>query len=422
MLRNRKIGPLLATALVASNMIGSGIFLLPASLASVGSVTLIGWGIATLGALAVAAVFAKLGQVAPQAGGPCAYATDALGRYVGFQAHWLYWLGAVLGNIAIAIAAVGYLAHFFPTLALPLHTAIAAAAAIWLLTLVNVLGPRFACQVESLTLVVGVIPLALVGTAGWYFFDSEIFRASWNVTQQPLHQVIPSSLVLVFWAFLGLESASIAAAVVENPRRNVPLATLGGVLLAGVIYMAGCGVIMGLIPAATLAKSTAPFADAARLMIGPIAGGLVALAALLKASGTLCGWVLLSAQVSKAGSERQLFPAVFARVDRQGVPVANLLLQAMLMSAIVFATMSPTLNQQFNKLIEVSVILSLLTFVYGCTAIWHFEQPRSYRVVALVAMLFCLTVIVMSGTQLLALTAALIFATCLAYPFFMRKD
>ena len=382
---------------------------------------MIGWALATLGALLVSAVLAKLGQVAPQPGGPCAYAEGALGRYMGFQAYAIYWLCALLGNIAIAVAVVGYLAHFFPTLALPLHAALAATGAIWLLTLANIAGPRFACQLESATLAIGLIPLALVGIAGWWFFDAEIFRASWNITHQPLYAVVPGSLVLVFWAFLGLESASISAAVVDNPQRNVPLATLGGVLVTGLVYTAACGVIMGLIPATQLAKSTAPFADAAQLMVGPLAGSIVALAALLKASGTLCGWVLLTAQVSKAGSDRGFFPAALARVDRDGVPVINLLIQAVLMSGVVFATMSPTLNQQFNKLVAVSVILSLLIYLYGSVAVWQFHI-EGYRVIAMLAMLFCLGVIVMSGTQLLALTAVILLATCLLYPLVLGKE
>lgn len=420
MLRNRKIGLPLATALVASNMIGSGIFLLPATLATVGSVTIIGWGVATLGALLIGAVLAKLGQIAPRAGGPCAYAEAALGRYMGFQSFTLYWLCSVVGNIAIAIAVIGYLAHFFPALAGPLPSAIAATATIWLLTLVNIVGPRFACQLESLTLAVGLIPLVIVGVGGWWYFDAETFRASWNVTSSPLREVVPASLVLVFWAFLGLESVSVGAAVVENPSRNVPLATLGGIVIAGFVYTASCAAIMGLLPAAQLAKSTAPFADAAGLMIGPIAAGLVAAGALLKAAGTLCGWVLLTAQVSKASAERRLFPAIFARTDPHGIPVINLLLQALLMTAIVFATMSPTLNQQFAKLIEVSVIWALLTFVYGLTGTWHFEQAKRYRALAVGAILFCFVVIGMSGTDLLELTAFAIILTVIAYPFFRK--
>src|SRR6204780_4777422 len=150
MIRNRKLGPVLATALVASNMIGSGIFLLPATLASVGSITVIGWGVGTVGALLIATILAKLSQVAPQPGGPCAYAGEALGPYFGFQANALYWMSCWIGNIAIALAAMGYLANFVPALNQPVAGAFATVAFIWGLTAVNILGPRLGCRVESL--------------------------------------------------------------------------------------------------------------------------------------------------------------------------------------------------------------------------------------------------------------------------------
>jgi arginine:agmatine antiporter len=425
--RNRKIGPVLATMLVANNMIGSGIFLLPATLAAVGSITIIGWMLATVGALVSAAVLAKLGQIAPEAGGPIAYAGEALGDYMGFQATVLYWICAWVGNIAISLAAIGYLATFFPALSVPTNSAIAAAGAIWLVTLVNIFGPRFACQVESVTLVAGLVPILLVGTAGWFWFDGQIFAQSWNISGKPVYQAIPGSLVLVYWAFVGLESASIGTAIVENPSRNVPLATFAGVLLAGMVYIASCTVVMGLIPASLLAKSTAPFADAVRIMIGPVAGALVALMASLKATGTLCGWVLLTAQVGKAGAERGVFPRIFGRLDRHGIPVLNLLIMAVIMTIVVFMTMSPTLGQQFSKLIEVSTVLCLMIYVYSCVAIFHYGNAAPfpglarYRGIALIAMLFSLAVILLSGTQMLALTAMIVLATFVVYPFFIKS-
>jgi arginine:agmatine antiporter len=420
MIRNRKIGPVLATLLVANNMIGSGIFLLPATLAAVGSITIIGWLLATVSALVIAAVLAKLGQMSPEAGGPVAYAGDTLGPYWGFQATVLYWICAWVGNMAIALGAVGYLATFFPALATPLHSAFAAVGIIWLVTLINIFGPRFACQVESVTLVAGLVPILLVATAGWVWFDAETFRQSWNVSGKPAYQAIPGSLVLVYWAFVGLESASIGTAVVDNPKRNVPLATIAGVLLAGVVYIASCAVIMGLIPATQLVKSTAPFADAARFVVGAAAGSLVALMACLKASGTLCGWVLLTAQVGKAGAERGNFPKIFARTDRHGIPVINLLIMAVIMTAAVFLTMSPTLGQQFSKLIEVSVVLCLLIYVYSSIALWQYTPARTYRTLALLAALASISVIVLSGVQMLLLTALLVLATVVLYPFQRR--
>jgi arginine:agmatine antiporter len=427
LIRNRKLGPVLATALVASNMVGSGIFLLPATLAAVGSITIIGWLIGTAGALLVAIVLAKLGQVAPQPGGPCAYAGEALGPYFGFQSSVVYWLSCWIGNIAIAVAAIGYLAVFIPQLSQPLASAVATAVIIWLLTAVNILGPRMVCQIESVAIVVGLVPILLVATAGWWHFDAGLFGASWNVRHQPAIRAVPQSLVLLFWAFTGLESASVAAAVVDNPRRNVPIATLAGVLIAATVYIASCTVVLGLIPAAELARSTAPFADAVRLLFGPVAAGVIALMALVKATGTLGGWVLLTAQTAKAGADRGQFPALFGRVDRYGIPVANLLCMAGLMSAVVFATIAPTLGEQFGKLIEVSVMLCLMMYVYACIALLRVRhwcpaagELANYRAPAAIALLFCLVVIGYADPTLLGLTALVVLLTLPAYAIFAR--
>ena len=427
-MRNRKVGPLLATALVASNMIGSGIFLLPATLATVGSITVIGWLIGTVGALLIAAILSKLSQVAPQPGGPCAYAGEALGPYFGFQVNALYWMSCWIGNIAIAVAAIGYLASFLPALSQPLAAACASAGIIWLLTAVNILGPRLVCQVESLAIVIGLVPILLVASAGWWYFDGKLFMAGWNVQHEPPIEVIPQSLVLLFWAFTGLESASVATAVVENPRRNVAIATFGGVLIAALVYVASCTVLMGIIPAAELARSNAPFAAAVQVMLGPLAAGMIALAALIKATGTLGGWILLTAQTGKAGADRGQFPQVFGRVDRHGVPVPSLLIMAALMSAVVFATMSPTLGEQFGELIEVSVIFCLMLYVYACIAVLLYPRwiasatsLARYRPTAALALLFCLVVIGYAEPKLLLLTAAMLLLTVPVYLLFGRQ-
>ena len=427
MFRNRKVGPVLATALVASNMIGSGIFLLPATLAATGSITLIGWLIAATGALLVALVLARLGRISPQAGGPCAYAADAFGPYMGFHTTAIYWISCWSGNIAIAVTATGYLANFIPVLAQPLPGAAASVGLIWLLTLVNIVGPRLVCQVESVAIVLGLIPILLIATLGWWYFDPALFKASWNVRHEPLMTAVPDSLVLVFWAFTGLESASVAAAVVENPARNVSIATIGGVLVAAVVYLASCSVMLGLIPAADLARSTAPFADAAKLVLGAKAGSIVAVMALLKTVGTLGGWILLTAQTGKAGADRGLFPALFGRADRHGIPVPNLLLMAAVMSAVVFLTMSPTIGEQFGKLIEVSTVLCLLAYIYSCLALWRLDRPGAsaraflrYRILAAAALLICVWVIAASGRGLLLLTAAIVACTVPLYWFVIR--
>jgi arginine:agmatine antiporter len=170
-----------------------------------------------------------------------------------------------------------------------------------------------------------------------------------------------------------------------------------------------------MIPAATLMKSMAPFADASRMMIGPFSG-IVAMLAFIKASGTLCGWVLLTAQTGKSAADRKLFPAFLGRVDRSGTPVVNLCFMAALMSVVTALTASGTLAQQFSRLIEMSVLLCVATYVFACIAVWRFQAKgvmpvaNRERLVAAAALIFCVYLVGESGLQILTLFAA--FAVC----------
>ncbi len=424
----RKVGLFLATMLVAGNIVGSGLFLLPASLAVYGSMTTVGWLIAAAGALLVARVFGLLGAYAPERGGACAYAARALGPAMGFQATALYWMSCWIGDIALALAAIGYLASLVRPLAAPYALAWAAVGLIWLLTFANLLGPRWICKLEFAAMLVGLVPIALVLVAGWRGFRLDLFLRSWNVSGQPAWRAFPQSLVLMFWAFLGIESASIATAVVENPERNVARATWYGVLIAAVVSLSACGVVMGLIPAPALARSTAPFADAAGLLLGPVAAILVAVTACVKTVGSLGGWLLITAETGQSGAEHGLFPALFARAGRRGAPVWNYLIVAVLMSLGVFASVSPTLGEQFGRLVSVSVILSLLLYVFAALALWQYADParpqppglpapRRTRAIAFAGLLFSLAIIVLSPSDILALAAIIVFLTYALYPF-----
>ena len=357
-------------------MIGSGIFLLPATLAGVGSLTVIGWMIATVGALALALLFSKLAQRKPMAGGPASYTFDAFGRFAGSQASLWYWASCMIGNVAIATAAASYLASFFGLDAGPAMSAIFTIALLWLVTLVNLVSPRFVGQVDGPLLVVGMIPLLLAVTVGWSAFDAAQFRESWNVSGEPLHYALPHSLVLVFWAFTGLESASVAAAVVENPERNVRIATISGVLIAAVVYIGASIVIFGLAPASELAASNAPFALVAAKTLGPVAGPLVAICGGLKALGTLAGWVLLTAQVSRAAANHGLLPPVFARTRAGDTPVAGLIVAGLLGTVAIVLTIAPTLGKQFGLLAEASTLFALLTYLGACAAALRYRRAR----------------------------------------------
>ncbi len=426
---DRKMSLTQATMLVAGNMIGTGLFLLPANLASVGGIAVFGWLVATAGAAALGLAFAKLGELDPQEGGPYAYARDFLGPYVGFQTNYVYWFGNWVGNIAIAVAAVGYLAEFFPPISTPPASVFATAGVIWLLTLVNIRGPRVVGALETWTMSLALIPILGIAFLGWFWFDADTFRSGWNVSGGSGAHATLRAASIALWAYMGVESAAVSAGVIENPKRNIPLATMIGLGLAAVVYILSSTVIMGIIPNAELQVSHAPFAEAARLAFGTPGMVIVALCAILKSVGSLGGWMLLVGQSAKAAADDGMFPAVFARINRHGVPGRGLAIVGVLMTIVLFATMSPTIAGQFSRIIDIAVILAVVPYIYSSVAVvkvvYDHKLPprtlRAYKWVAIVAVTYCLgTVLGGNSSTVVNAFVALLLSVPL-YPFFIRS-
>jgi len=384
--------------LVAGNMIGTGLFLLPVNLASVGSISIFGWILATAGAAALGLIFAKLGELDPQEGGPYAYARDFLGPYAGFQTNYVYWFGNWIGNIAVAIAAVGYLAELVPPLAHPPASVFAAAAVIWILTFLNIMGPRVVGALETWTMSLALIPIVAIALLGWFWFKSATFLESWNVSGGSATSAIMRAASIALWAFMGVESAAVSAGVIENPKRNIPLATIIGLGVSAIIYILSSTVIMGIIPNAELQRSHAPFAEAARMAVGTAGMVVIAVCAILKSVGSLGGWMLLVGQSAKAAADDGMFPQAFARLNSRGVPGRGLVIVGILMTIVLFATMSPTIAGQFNNIINLAVILVVVPYIYASAAVVkvaydHKVPPRTFQFfkwVAVVAVLYCL--------------------------------
>lgn len=411
----RQIGLFPATMLVAGNMIGAGIFMMPTIMASIGGISTLGWLVTAPGAFIMGYMFARLGRALPVAGGPYAYAREALGDFAGFQCNLLYWFSNVVANIAIATSMTGYLMVFMPFLKAPYLAASCTVLLIWLSAGLNMIGPRIVTRFETWTTILGIGPIALVGFMGWFFFDPAIFAAAWNPTDTPVATAISSAVSIMFWSFMGVESASVAAAIVKDPERNVARATMIGVLIAAIVYVLSTTAIMGIIPNDQLRHSTAPFADASLRVLGPTGAMLITICAIVKASGCLGGWTLINAETALATARDGLFPVLFAKTDSRGVPVRGLFIVSVIMSAIVFLTISPSVGEAFAVLADMAVLLVLTPYIFAAVSVSYYIQkkmlPQWMVWFALATVLYCLAVIVVSAGTAVAISMALGLAT-----------
>jgi arginine:agmatine antiporter len=370
----KKIGPVLATFVVANNMIGSGFFLLPASLAQSGSVTVLSWLLGTVLAVVLGGAFARLARDYPEQQCPDDYVRPSIGRDAGFLATALYWLASWIGNNAIAVAAFGYLVILLPVAGdSPTVQMVGQIVLIWLMFFLNLLGPKQVARFQSFAVVLGLAPIAVVLVGGWASFDPALYEAAWNTTGASWNQAQPDamsdtavifgSLAPIFWAFVGLETGAMVAGCVRDPDRNVPRATLAGIALAGIVYVISSVLVMGIVPAEQMAKSSAPFAlVASRIFGSDIALYLIAAAAALKATGTLGGWMLVSGESGARAAHRKFLPAVFGKFLPNGAAAWGLLIITIAMTAIAFLTLAPTVAGQFGFIVNIVVLLIVLAY------------------------------------------------------------
>jgi arginine:agmatine antiporter len=305
-----------------------------------------------------------------------------------------YWMGSWTGVVANAVTTVGYLSVFVLVLASPLGRTLGAVAAIWAMTLVNLIGPKLVARIGGLTLAAGLIPVLAVATAGWFWFDPHTFAQSWNVSGKSGLDAMQASMVGAFFAYTGLESAAVVGAVVREPERNVPFATFAGTGLAAIVYLAAATVIMGLAPAREFAASSAPFALAYGKIAGPAAAMVIAACGLIKSAGTGAGWVLMTAETARAGADAHLFPGRFAPAARDQVPTRILIGLAVVMSLAALASNSPSFGKQFGILVDVSTVWIIIPYAVCALALLRLARtlpPRPRRLAragALVAMVF----------------------------------
>ena len=362
---NKKIGLITSTALVVGNMIGAGIFILPASLSKYGGISLLGWVFTASGALILAKIFSNFSKIiVNKSGGPYIYSKQGFGDFIGFLVAWGYWISTWISNAAIAIAIIGGLSFFFPILQTNSVVAVSIGLSmIWFFTWINSKGMRTTGKIQVITTVLKLLPLVFVIIFGIFFFSLDNFP-EFNMTGESNFTSFSLVAALTLYAFLGLESASIPLENIHNPEKTVPKATMYGTIISTCIYIFSTIVLFGILPTETLQNSPAPFAEAGEIIGGKYTGYFIAIGAIISGMGALNGWILILAQIPMAAAKDEMFPRIFKRKNKKGVPVLGLVIGSILSSVVMLMNFSENLVTQFTFIVNLTVLACLVPYLF----------------------------------------------------------
>lgn len=391
------LGLAACTAVVVGNMVGSGYYLSPSAVAPYGVLAVLMWVVMGAGAMCLGLTFARLAAIAPATGGPYAYTRMAYGDFAGFLVAWGYWISIWASLPAIAFAFAGSLMNALPLLNNKPMALTLTLGAIWAVVLINLRGVKAAGVFAEVTTYSKLVPFVAIAIVGLFYVQGDNL-AEFNPSGEPLLQAAAALAPLTMFAYLGLESATVPAGDVRDPVRTIPRSTLIGVGIAAVLYVLGTVVVLGVVPREQLARSVAPFADAARLMWGEWAAVGVTAAVIVSSIGALNGWTLLMGQVPMAAANDRVFPSAFGRVSARGVPALGIVISATLATAMVClqALGAPGVRAFYNLVVSLSTMTAVVPYAFCALAVGLVAAGRTGQaaprvgVVGVVAFVFSL--------------------------------
>lgn len=430
----KELGLVIATALVVGNMVGSGIFMLPATLAASsgpGS-TMLAWLFTGVGSIFLALSFANLGSKIPKTGGPYQYSKLAFGDFMGFMNAWLYWNASWIGNAAIITSVASYTGKLFPIisnnrLAAFLYTS----AILWIFTLVNILGVKKAGIAQTATTVFKVVLFIFFVIITAYHFNPSYIQPMFPVGKGT--ETIPAAAAATLWAFTGFETASVTAGEIKNPERNVKLSTILGMAISIIIYMAISFFAMGAMPQEELAKSSSPIVDILAQYLGNGITNIILIFCIVGIIGTTIGWILATARMSYAAGKDKVFPEAFAKIHpKYNTPYVSLIISAVLVNLLLFMNYSKSLLSAFNFIILLATLaylpvyasaagaeILLLVKCEGKLSIWKFIKAS---IVPLIGFVYAVWAIYGAGAEVVMYGFLLILFGVPFYLYVRMKD
>ena len=397
---NPPFGLVRTTSLVIGNVVGTSVFLLPAVLGKYGSLSLLGWLFTSIGDLLLAHVFARLSARMPQTGGPYAYCRQAFGDFVGFQMAWSYWIANWVSNAAVAVAFVNFVSQLWPVLGQsPVYSLATSLAALWILTGINCISLKCIGNFQVITTILKLLPLGIITIFGSFYIDFNNFFPLTFEGISPMTAIGAAATATLF-SFMGIETATVPAGAVHDPRKTIPRATLLGTSISAVLYIWSCFVIFGVLSPEKAALSTSPFSDVGAILFGSTAEKIIIACAALSCFGTLNGWILLQGQVPYAAARDHLFPKLFAKLSSRGLPVFGLVFSSMLISILLIFNFQVGLVEQFNFIVTLTTFAILQPYLYASAAELFFifrdsypiSQPSLWRNVAITVLALTYTV------------------------------
>ncbi|MDP1570046.1 MAG: amino acid permease [Vicinamibacterales bacterium] len=354
----RVVGLAGLTAIAVNGVVGSGIFVLPATVALIlGPASPVAYLVAALLTALVVLCFAEAGSRTERTGGPYVYAREAFGPFVGFQVGWLFFLTRLTAAAAIANAFVAYLGVLWPAASAGLGRAAVLAALIGSFAAANAAGIRHGAFLVNALTVAKLLPLLFFVGVGLAYADPSRYDV---LTIPPLAGLREASLLLIF-AFGGFENASVPAEEVKQPRRNVPIALLLAIAATTVLYVLIQIVTLGTYP--DLAGDPAPLASSARAFLGPAGALLLTAGAVLSTAGSISALSLVGPRILYALSVGGQFPRAFGLVHpRWHTPHVSI-------AVFAAATLLIAIWGSFAQLAAASVVARLIFSAVTCLAV-----------------------------------------------------
>ncbi len=376
MSNSKKMGVVQLTTVTAINMMGSGIILLPATLASIGTVSIFSWILASIGATILAYAFARCGMYTKKVGGMGGYAEYRFGRLGNFLSNFCYTISLIIANVAIASGVVSYASYVFKWNLDPVEVCLATIGVLLLAASISLVGPKKFGKFTSLGVACVVLPVLGLLAFGWIHFDSAIYVEAWNPNDMPFYASMKDSIAVIIWAFLGLETACANSETVENPEKNVPIAVLAGTLLAGACYTTSTAIIGGLVPYQQLMEANAPFGLAYAAMFNETAGYIVSCMLVCSCFVSLTAWQFTVSEVAREASSIGLFPQFLSKVNKFRSPYVAIGALLAIQVAMTLSTISPTLLKQFNILINLAVMINLVPYLLAMGAVPDLQKAE----------------------------------------------